>query len=68
MTDTKIRGHVFQASYGNICASLVVQGDKVVNAAPVLHWACGRPWADVYRILIGRNAKIEEVKNDSTVD
>ena len=48
------RGLLWRIVAPHFVAGLVVRDGRVVEAAPILGWARGRPWAGVRSYLAGR--------------
>lgn len=49
-----------QITAPHFCAGLVVERDKVVEAAPILGWTMGQPYSYIKRICVRRGWRVHE--------
>lgn len=53
---------LFQVTTGYFCCGLVVQGDRVIEAAPIMRWAVNRTLVSIRGWVHAKNGSMAEVK------
>lgn len=53
---------LFQVTTGYFCCGLVVQGDRVIEAAPIMRWAVNRTLVSIRGWVRAKNGSMAEVK------